>query len=54
MNTDTSPVALRVALHRLRERYRELVLQMVRETLGEGEDAGSELRELVRALEAHE
>jgi len=46
-----SPVALRVALHRLRERYRSAILGEVRSTLGDGVDPGEELRSLLLALE---
>jgi RNA polymerase sigma-70 factor (ECF subfamily) len=46
-----SSVALRVALHRLRERYRLAVLGEVRSTLGDGVDPGEELQSLLRALE---
>ncbi len=45
-----SPVALRVALHRLRDRYRLALLGEVRSTLGAGMDAGEELQSLLRAL----
>ena len=44
------PVALRVAVHRLKRRYREEVLRVVRETLGPDLDAGEELRALQAAL----
>ncbi|MDE0916138.1 MAG: hypothetical protein OSB57_13265 [Planctomycetota bacterium] len=47
-----SPVALRVALHRLRERYRSAILEEVRSTLGDGVDPGEELRSLLLALDA--
>jgi len=46
-----SPVAVRVAAHRLRGRYRELLVDEVRETLGDDLDPGEELRELLAALE---
>jgi RNA polymerase sigma-70 factor (ECF subfamily) len=46
-----SPVAVRVALHRLRERYRSAILGEVRSTLGDGVDPGEELRSLLLALE---
>lgn len=45
-----SSVSLRVAVHRLRQRYREHVLAAVRETLGEHEDAGAEFESLLAAL----
>jgi len=45
-----SPVAVRVAIHRLRQRYREHILRLVRETLGEEEDAGDELEALLTAV----
>lgn len=44
------PVALRVALHRLRTRYRELILAQVRETLEPDGDGRAELDELLRAV----
>ncbi len=47
-----SPVALRVAVHRLRTRYREQLLEEVRDTLGPGEEPGTELRVLIEALGA--
>jgi RNA polymerase sigma-70 factor (ECF subfamily) len=46
-----SPVAVRVALHRLRERYRSAILGEVRSTLGDGVDPGEELHSLLLALE---
>lgn len=42
--------ALRVALHRLRGRFRDLLLREVRDTLEQPQDAGDELGELLRAL----
>jgi DNA-directed RNA polymerase specialized sigma24 family protein len=45
-----SPVALRVTVHRLRQRYRDLVVSEVRETLGAGESPGAELQVLLAAL----
>ena len=45
-----SKVALRVAVHRLRTRYQEQLLEEVRDTLGPGEEPGTELRALVEAL----
>ena len=44
--------AVKVAVHRLRQRFREQLLTEVRQTLGEGEDAVSELRALLGALAA--
>jgi DNA-directed RNA polymerase specialized sigma24 family protein len=44
--------AVRVAVHRLRRRYAELLQAIVRETLGEDEDAEAELRHLLNALSA--
>jgi len=43
-------VALRVTLHRMRARFRELLLQVVADSLGEREAAGEELEALARAL----
>ncbi|MEM1447469.1 MAG: sigma-70 family RNA polymerase sigma factor [Planctomycetota bacterium] len=45
-----SPVALRVAIHRMRERYRALILAVVRETLSTNEDPASELDALLSAV----
>ncbi|MEM6672914.1 MAG: sigma-70 family RNA polymerase sigma factor [Planctomycetota bacterium] len=45
-----SPVALRVAIHRLRERYRALILAVVRETLTVDEDPSDELEVLLAAV----
>jgi RNA polymerase sigma-70 factor (ECF subfamily) len=45
-----SAVALRVALHRLRERYRQLVVAVLRDSLDGRADPGEELRLLARAL----
>ena len=47
-----SSVALRVAIHRLRSRYRTAVLDEVRSTLGEDVDPGSELDRLLQAVGA--
>jgi RNA polymerase sigma factor (sigma-70 family) len=47
---DMTPIALRVALHRLRARYRDQLVQEVRDTLGDDQDLGSEVSELLRAL----
>lgn len=47
-------VALRVALHRLRARYRDQLVQEVRDTLGDEGDLGSEVSELLRALGVEE
>jgi len=47
-----SSVALRVAVHRLRSRYRVAVLEEVRSTLGEDVDPGSELDHLLQAVGA--
>ncbi|MEM9378540.1 MAG: sigma-70 family RNA polymerase sigma factor [Planctomycetota bacterium] len=47
-----SPVALRVAIHRLRERYRSLILATVRETLADDEDPADELEALLAAVSA--
>lgn len=51
---DITPVALRVALHRLRARYRDQLVQEVRDTLGDNQDLGSEVSELLRALGVEE
>jgi RNA polymerase sigma factor (sigma-70 family) len=42
--------ALKVAVHRLRKRYRDLFRQEIAETLADGEDVESELRHLAAAL----
>lgn len=47
---DLSPVALRVALHRMKARYRELILEFVRETLDDPSESADELDELIGAL----
>ncbi len=47
----SSTGALKVALHRLRKRYRELLRLEVRETLGPGEDVDRELEVLLAALD---
>ncbi len=47
-----SSVALRVTLHRLRSRYRELLVQIVADSLGDRREADEELRALARALGA--
>jgi len=43
--------ALRVAVHRLRKRYRELFREEIAHTLAAGEDLDTELRHLVTVLE---
>lgn len=47
-----SSVTLRVTLHRLRARYRELLVSLVADSLGERAGAGEELDALARALSA--
>ena len=47
-----SAVALRVTLHRLRTRYRELLVSVVADSLGGPGEAGEELRALADALGA--
>ena len=42
--------ALKVAIHRLRKRYRELFRQEIAEVVADGEEVGSELRYLAGAL----
>lgn len=42
--------ALRVAVHRLRQRYRQLLREEIAHTLGEGEDVAAELADLRRVL----
>jgi RNA polymerase sigma-70 factor (ECF subfamily) len=42
--------ALRVAVHRLRERYRELLREEVGRTVATPSDVDMELRELIAAL----
>ena len=44
------PVALRVTLMRLRRRYRELLVQVVTDSVGSAEEAGQELELLSAAL----
>lgn len=46
----TSEGALKVAVHRLRKRYRDLFRQEIAATLADGEDVESELRYLAAAL----
>lgn len=45
-----SAVALRVVVHRLRGRYRELLVAVVADSLGERSEAGQELQALASAL----
>lgn len=42
--------AVKVAVHRLRKRYRQLLRAEIAETLSEGEDVDEELRHLFAAL----
>lgn len=42
-----SPGALKVAIHRYRQRYRECLMSALRDTLDEGQDPGEELRYLL-------
>lgn len=42
--------AVKVAVHRMRERYRELLLQEVRQTLLDPDDAADEIDQLLAAL----
>jgi len=44
--------ALKSVVHRLRQRLRELICDVVRETMSEGGDVGTEIRELIRALKS--
>ncbi len=44
--------ALKSVVHRLRQRMRELIHDIVRETMSEGGDVETELRELIRALKS--
>ena len=46
----TSEGALKVAIHRLRKRYRELFRQEIAETVSDAEEVESELRYLAAAL----
>jgi len=46
----TAESALRVAVHRLRKRYRELFREEITHTLAEGEDVDAELRHLLTVL----
>jgi len=43
--------AARVAVHRLRKRFREIYREEIAQTLGEGEDLDAELRHLAAALD---
>jgi RNA polymerase sigma-70 factor (ECF subfamily) len=47
---NTSEGALKVAIHRLRKRYRDLFRQEIAETVANPEDVESELRYLAAAL----
>jgi RNA polymerase sigma-70 factor (ECF subfamily) len=42
--------AVKVAAHRLRQRYRELIREEVAQTVGNEGDVNDELRELMSAL----
>src|SRR5581483_4310678 len=42
--------AVKVAVHRLRRRYKEMVRQEIAHTLGPGEDVEEEMRHLFQAL----
>jgi RNA polymerase sigma-70 factor (ECF subfamily) len=46
----TSEGALKVAVHRLRKRYRELLRQEIADTVADPADVDSELQSLVAAL----
>lgn len=46
--------ALRVAVHRIRQRYRQLLREEIAHTLAEGEDIDSELADLRRVLSGDE
>ncbi|MSU50585.1 MAG: sigma-70 family RNA polymerase sigma factor [Opitutus sp.] len=46
----TTEGAIKVAVHRLRHRYRELLREEVTETLGRAEEVDDELRHLIAAL----
>jgi RNA polymerase sigma-70 factor (ECF subfamily) len=45
-----SAVALRVALHRMRRRYRELIVRVVADAVDDPDEVGTELETLSRAL----
>jgi DNA-directed RNA polymerase specialized sigma24 family protein len=47
---DTSPVAIRVAVHRLRRRFRALLLEEVARTVADPADIEPEVRYLIEAL----
>lgn len=49
-NLGLSEGALKVAIHRLRRRFRETVLHEIRQTLPDDGDAGEELRYLIEVL----
>jgi RNA polymerase sigma-70 factor (ECF subfamily) len=46
-----SEVAVKVAVHRLRRRFRDHLVEEVSQTLAEGEDLDAEIRRLISALE---
>ena len=50
---DKNDGALRVAVHRLRKRYRELIRREIAQTLAEGEDLEDEFRYLFTILSDH-
>lgn len=45
--------AVKVAVHRMRERYRELLIDEVRQTLSDPSDAADEIDQLLAALGSH-
>jgi RNA polymerase sigma-70 factor (ECF subfamily) len=51
---NTSEGAIKVAAHRLRRRYRELLREQIAETVEQEEDVDDEIRDLFAALAAPE
>lgn len=45
--------AVKVAVHRMRERYRELLIEEVRQTLSDPDDAADEIDQLLASLRSH-
>ena len=50
MKLGTSEGAVKVAVHRLRERYREVLRAQIADTIGDTVDVEDELRHLFEAL----
>jgi RNA polymerase sigma-70 factor (ECF subfamily) len=47
---DSSEAAVKSAVHRLRQRYRQLLREEIADTLGDGDSVDEELRHLFAAL----